>query len=98
MQQDEHGLDETGIAQTRVSKTQAREILQASLPIPGDVQQDLNRHLLAIGSEARRKSLQVCQRHHRLVMHRDSLEQDHTSNFVDSMRFEVLSLSSKLNL
>ncbi|KAK9839390.1 hypothetical protein WJX84_002732, partial [Apatococcus fuscideae] len=55
---EEQGLDESLIAQSRVSKVQAREILQASLPIPTEVQQDLNRHLLATGSSARLKSLQ----------------------------------------
>lgn len=57
--QEEQGLDEALIAQSRVSKVQAREILQASLPIPADVQQDLNHHLLATASAARLKSLQV---------------------------------------
>ncbi len=57
--QDEQGMEESAIAQTRVSKAQAREILQASLPIPGDVQQNLNHQLLAIGSAARLKALQV---------------------------------------
>ncbi len=52
-------MEEAALAQTRVSKAQAREILQTSLPIPGDVQQDLNRHLLAIGSASRLKSLQA---------------------------------------